>query len=360
MFSVVLNEEMDFINWSLWVFYYLTIFVFSCPIILWLYKELTMGICQSRSSMEGKVVLITGGSNGIGFETAVDLAKRGAQLIIGCRKTQGVDKKIQQEAPGAIVDVIQLDLSSNSSIREFSEKVLAKYDSIDVLINNAGIVNAVDGPVARKETEDGFELVMATNYLGHSLLNHLLLDTIKKSGNNSDSFSRIILVSSIAVVGPEALDLCALEDKGSYKVNFDLDGNENDSRRQYSKTKLAQVMYMKHLSRKLKKDNCNTIVTALHPGFVRTDILDGFPKKAQNFVKFLGYLTGKTPLQGAQTTIHLAVSSFNNALDTINGKLFSDCRQNFWWQSKIPKIVEDEMACKMVWDETMRVLGLHS
>ena len=355
--SVVLDEAMDFMNWSLWVLYYLTIFLLSSPAILWLYKELTMGICQSKSSMKGKVVLITGGSNGIGFETAVDLAKRGAQLIIGCRKTQGVDKKIQREAPGAIVDVIKLDLSSKSSIRDFAEQVLSKYDSIDVLINNAGIVNAVGGPVARKETEDGFELVMATNYLGHSLLNHLLLDKIKQSGRNNDSFSRIILVSSIAVVGPEALDLCTLDDDGSYRVNFDLDGNENDSRRQYSKTKLAQVMYMKHLSRKLKEDNCNTIVTALHPGFVRTDILDGFPKKAQNFVKFLGYLTGKTPLQGAQTTIHLAVSSLDNALETINGKIFSDCRQTFWWQSKIPKIVENEKACKMVWDETMRVLG---
>ena len=357
MLLVVLDEAMDFINWSLWILYYLTIFLVSSPIIVWLYKELTMGMCRSRSSMKGKVVLITGGSNGIGFETAVDLAKRGAQLIIGCRKTQGVDKKIQQKAPSAVVDVIKLDLSSNSSIHDFADQVLSKYDSIDVLINNAGIVNAVDGPVARKETEDGFELVMATNYLGHSLLNHLLLDKIKQSGSNNDSFSRIILVSSIAVVGPEALDLCTLNDNGSYRVNFDLDGNENDSRRQYSKTKLAQVMYMKHLSRKLKEDNCNTIVTALHPGFVRTDILDGFPKKAQNFVKFLGYLTGKTPLQGAQTTIHLAVSSLDNALETINGKIFSDCRQTFWWQSKIPKIVENEKACKMVWDETMRVLG---
>ena len=73
--------------------------------------------------MKGKVVLITGGSNGIGFETAVDLAKRGAQLIIGCRKIQGVDKKIQREAPGAIVDVFKLDLSSKSSIRDFAENL---------------------------------------------------------------------------------------------------------------------------------------------------------------------------------------------------------------------------------------------
>merc|ERR1719273_292466 len=135
------------------IYYLITIFVYL-HLFLWIWKEVSMGICQSNTSLKGKLVLITGGNNGIGFETAVDLAKRGAQLIIGCRKTQGVDKKIQQEAPGAVVDVIKLDLSSNSSIRDFADKVLTKYDSIDVLINNAGIVNALDGPVARKETED--------------------------------------------------------------------------------------------------------------------------------------------------------------------------------------------------------------
>ena len=145
--------------------------------------------------MKGKVVLITGGSNGIGLETAVDLAKRGAQLIIGCRKVQGVDGKIQQEAPGAVVDVIKLDLSSNSSIRDFAEKVLAKYDSIDVLINNAGGAPMVDSLTASPKFHEAIIDLNLTAPLN-------LSQKIAKKMIKQKTVSNIINISSVTATRP--------------------------------------------------------------------------------------------------------------------------------------------------------------
>ena len=358
MFQLIFEEGMDFISWSVGATYYIFMFLLLMPLLLWLYKELTMGICQCKSSMSGKVVLITGGNNGIGFETSVDLAKRGATLIIGCRKTHNVVTKIQHRVADAVVDVFKLDLTSKSSIHHFAEEVRNKYNAIDVVINNAGMINSVDGPMERIETEDGFELVMATNYLGHCLLNHLLLDLVKNAGNEGDYSSRFILVSSIAIMAPEALDLCKRKRKASYEINFDLDKLEKDARRQYSKTKLAQVMYAKHLAKILKEEKCNSIVTCAHPGFVRTEILNGVPKQAQGIFKAIGYILGKNTWQGAQTSIHLAVGNFNNNQEEITGSFFADCKSNLWFRFLMPQIINDTLACESVYKETMNVLGL--
>ena len=141
------------------VAYYLATFLVYLHVFLWIWNQLTMGICKSKESLKGKVVLITGGNNGIGFETSVELAKRGAKLIIGCRNTQNVEIRIQKMVPGADIEVYRLDLSSNKSIRNFAEEVKSKYDAIDILINNAGMYTFEE-----KKSEDGYDLLMATNF----------------------------------------------------------------------------------------------------------------------------------------------------------------------------------------------------
>ena len=106
--------------------YYITVVVISIHVVPWIYKELTMGICRCKGSLKGKVVLITGGNNGIGFETSLELVRRGAKLIIGCRNTQNVEHRICNLVPGADVEVHKLDLSSNKSIRAFADEIKSK------------------------------------------------------------------------------------------------------------------------------------------------------------------------------------------------------------------------------------------
>ena len=332
--------------------YYVILSIISFHVLIWLGKEVTMGICHVKRSLKDKVVLITGGNNGIGFETSLEMARRGAKLIIGCRNTQNVEDRIKSLVPGAEVEVVKLDLSLNSSIRKFADHVKSRYEVIDVLINNAGMVTK-----EKKESEDGFGLVMATNHLGHALLNHLLLDLVKRAGQSGDDYSRIIIVSSGAAGEKNAaIELCQpRQDKKSYKIDLGVKGLDI----QYEKSKLAQVMYGKHLAKVLEDEGCNTFVATLHPGFVRTDIFQGLPEQQRKMLAWFSYVGGKTSLQGAQTTIYLAVCNLTQDLvKETSGTFFSDCRPNGWPASVLPKCIHDPIACKGVWDETMRMLKI--
>ena len=330
--------------------YYITSFFVYLHVFLWIWKELSMGICKSTTSLKGKLVLITGGNNGIGFETSIELAKRGAKLIIGCRNTQNVESRIRKIVPDAEVEVYKLDLSSNKSIRNFAEEIKSKYETIDTLINNAGMFTAEE-----KKSEDGYELLMATNYIGHALLNHLLLDLVKRAGEASQEYSRIILLSSMAGADKRAADdLCCLRPDNKY----DIDLGVKTMKHQYGKSKISQIMYAKHLAKLLDEEGCNTMVASVHPGFVRTDIFDGLPPGGRaKFIAYLSYAVGKTAYQGAQTTIYLALTNFSDFKDK-SGKFFSDCRSKNWWDFRMPKVVEDPEACKALWDQTMALLKI--
>ena len=127
---------------------------------------------------------------------------------------------------------------------------------------------------------------------------------------------------------------------------------------QYGKSKIAQIMYGKHLAKLLDGEGCNTMVASVHPGFVRTDIFDGLPPGGRaNFIAYLSYVFGKTANQGAQTPIYLVLTNFSDFKEK-NGMFFSDCRSKNWWDFKMPKLVEDPEACKALWDQTMKLLKI--
>ena len=130
--------------------------------------------CKSKRRLDGKTVVITGGNSGIGKETAVDLARRGARVIIGCRNLQkGKEalKEIKERSGNSNVFLEELDLASLKSVRTFADKILNRESLLDVLINNAGVMMC-----PYQKTEDGFEMQFGTNHLGHFLLTMLLLD----------------------------------------------------------------------------------------------------------------------------------------------------------------------------------------
>ena len=147
--------------------------------------------CQSKRSLKGKTVVITGANTGIGKETAVDLAARGARVIIGCRnleKGKEAIKEIQERSGNQNVFLEELDLASLGSVRSFADKILNSEPRLDILINKAGVLQL---GCPYQKTEDGFEMQFGVNHLGHFLLTLLLLDRIKRSQP-----SRVINVSS--------------------------------------------------------------------------------------------------------------------------------------------------------------------
>ena len=162
-----------------------------CIAFYLLRKYLTKGVCYSRKRLDGKTVIVTGGNAGIGKETAIDMAKRGAKVIIACRsmdKGNDAIKDIKSESGNQNIYLKQLDLGSLKSIRSFAEDIKSSEPRLDILINNAGVMAS-----PKLKTEDGFEIQFGTNHLGTFLLTNLLLDLIKKSAP-----SRIVTVASSA------------------------------------------------------------------------------------------------------------------------------------------------------------------
>ena len=207
--------------------------------------------CKSKEKMNGKTIVITGANTGIGKETAIDLATRGARVIIGCRdekKAMAALKDIKQASGSDNVAFKRLDLASLASVRTFAAEILQEEERVDVLINNAGVMFT-----PHLLTKDGFELQFGVNHLGHFLLTMLLLDRIKDSPN-----SRIVNVSSIGHYGG-SLDFDDMMWEKKYSWSF-----------AYFRSKLANVMFTKELARRL--EGTGVTVYSLHPGSINSEL----------------------------------------------------------------------------------------
>ena len=286
--------------------------------------------CQSKRSLKGKTVVITGANTGIGKETAVDLAARGARVIIGCRnleKGKEAMKEIQERSGNQNVFLEKLDLASLESVRSFADKILNSEPRLDILINNAGVMAC-----PYQKTEDGFEMQFGVNHLGHFLLTLLLLDRIKRSQP-----SRVINVSSSG------------HRFGSGKIKFDDIHHEKSysSWGAYFHSKLANVLFTRELSKHL--EGTHVTVNAVHPGAVSTEL--GRHTVFSNIIFYpLVWYFVKTPLQGAQTTIHCAVSE---EMEGVSGKYLRDCHI-----VEPSKGAQDDDAAKKLWEVSLKLVGL--
>ena len=235
---------------------------FPCNLLLWvaavgvclwiLRKYFAGGVCRSKAILEGKTVIITGGNTGIGKETAIDLAKRNARVILACRsqeKGKKAEMDVRRESGSSNVHFHQLDLSSLASIKKFAKEILSEESRIDILINNAGVMYCAFG-----KTEDGFETQFGVNHLGHFLLTNLLLDKIKQAPEG-----RIITVSSIGHTFASKFDLDTINSEAHYSP-YDA----------YHKSKLANVLFTKALAKRLT--GTNVTANSLHPGAVATEL----------------------------------------------------------------------------------------
>ena len=203
----------------------------------------------------GRVAVITGGSGGLGRETARRLASRGAMVILACRDvTKGEDAAdaIAAESTQAVRPrIVRLDLSSVASVRAAAEEICATCPRVDLLINNAGVMTIPFGRSA-----DGFELTFATNHLGHFALTGLLLERLLAAPG-----SRVVTVGSSAHRRANNGDLVDLETPQNYEPG-----------KAYDRSKLANLLFAYELQHRLRAADADTISLAAHPGNARTEL----------------------------------------------------------------------------------------
>lgn len=286
-----------------------------------------------RQDMNGKTILITGATNGIGKVTALELAKMGASVVIVGRsqsRTESVASEIKVTSKNDAVDTLIGDLSSMADARQVADEFKRKHQRLDVLVNNAGAVFNT-----RQETVDGYEMTFALNHLSYFLLTNLLLDTLKAS-----TPARIVNVSSDAHRG-FTLDFDDLQNKKHYGTGgFGA----------YGRSKLANVLFTYELARRL----AGTGITAnvLHPGFVATGFGHNNGRAMALIMGVIHRLFALTPEQGAETTIYLASSP---QVEDITGKYFDKCKA----VQSSPQSY-DEAAARRLWEISESLVGLKS
>lgn len=234
-----------------------------------------------------KIILVTGVTSGIGKETVKKLASMGTTLVFTARdigKGEETKREIIEETGNNGIDYLICDLASFSSIRKCAEEFKKRYQRLDVLINNAGVL-----PQERQESADGIELNFAVNYLAPFLLTNLLLSTLKQNAP-----SRIINVSS------------SMHTEG--EINFDDlgSGKSFDKYKAYSQSKLALILFTKKLAKDLR--GSGVTVNALHPGVVGTEMTMQNVRKMNPITAFIYKRTLIMPTQGAETSVYLATS----------------------------------------------------
>jgi retinol dehydrogenase 14 len=277
--------------------------------------------------MGGKVALVTGGTSGIGKATAMALAAMGADVVVVGRDRERGEKAAAEirAQTGGKVDLALADLSSQAEVRALAEEFKRRYDRLDVLVNNAGLVQST-----RTETADGLETTFATNHLAPFLLTNLLLDLLKKSAP-----SRVVTVSSEAERWGN-IDFDDLQSKKKYR-GFPV----------YGMTKLANIMFTYELAERL--EGTGVTATCMHPGAVNTRF--GTNNSGPMTILFRAFKPFmRTPEQGADTVIWLASSP---DVEGLSGRYYADRKP-----LEPKKIANDSAARRRLWEESERLTGL--
>jgi NAD(P)-dependent dehydrogenase (short-subunit alcohol dehydrogenase family) len=275
---------------------------------------------MSSFEMEGKVVLITGATSGIGRVTAKALADKGAKVVIFGRnneKGKSLLAEIVEDTGNKESEFIHCDLASMDEVKKAAVEFRSRRGRLDVLIDNAGGING-----RRKETQDGFEYTFGVNHLAHFLLTNLLLAELKASAP-----SRVVVTSSsVHKIGH--IDFGDLMAERSYGFM-----------RAYSQSKLANALFTFELSRRLE----GTEVTSncYHPGMIRTNFIKGLGALGVIASPFVG-LFEHSPAKGAATQIYLASSS---EVEGITGEYF--------FQKKVERSSDESLdlqVAKKLWE----------
>ena len=286
--------------------------------------------------LTGKNYFITGGNSGLGFETAKYLGAKGANLILACRSAEKAEKAraALAESIKGKVDVVLLDLGDLDSIRRAADDIHQRFDKLDAVINNAGIMQC-----PKQTTKDGFEKQVGTNHLGHFLLSGLLLDLVEAANG------RFVTVSSVANRSA-ALNLDDYMSEKSYSPTG-----------AYAQAKLSNLLFALELDRRLKASGSSAISIACHPGYSNTNLQSSGPTGLLNAIyKIVNPLFAQPAEQGAQPSVLAAAG-----LEAKRGAYYGP--QNLGefrgpvGDAKVPGHAMDKNIWKKLWEKSEQLVG---
>ena len=285
-------------------------------------------------SQSGRLAIITGANSGIGLETARELARQGAKVVLACRSEARATTAIQDilaELPQARLEFMRLDLADLEQVREFAAAVHERFDHLDLLINNAGVMV----PPAGKTTQ-GYELQFGINHLGHFALTGQLLDLLMATPG-----ARIVNVSSLAHrQGKMDFDDLDFEARG-YKPAA-----------AYGQSKLANLLFTFELTRRLEQRGAKVIVAAAHPGWTQTNL-----QKHARWLRWFNPLMGMQPIGGALPTLRAATAPGVESGDYYGPKGFYEMR-GAPKKAGINKAAKNEADATRLWNVSEERTGV--
>lgn len=293
--------------------------------------------------LTGKVIIITGANSGLGLASTKALAAKGATIVMACRNLSKAEKakgEVLASNPNARLDVMQLNNASLASVRAFADAFKARFDRLDVLLNNAGVM-----AIPRKLTEDGFETQLGVNHLGHFALTGLLLDVLIATPH-----ARVHNTSSSAAF--------------SGTINFDdLMGEREYSRwGAYGQSKLANALFATELNRRLKTAGHDTISNSSHPGFVignlqaNSLIQSGAPLMERILYRLSGALLAQDISMGVLPQLYASV-----AHDAKGGVFFGPKTfrmRGYPAEQRVNDAVNDTALLKRFWEISEELTGI--
>jgi len=292
----------------------------------------------------GRTALVTGANSGLGFHTALALARQGARVLMASRDTGRGEQalgKLTAAVPDAAAELVALDLADLSSVRAAADDVARRCDQLDILVDNAGVM----APPYR-QTVDGFELQFGTNHLGHFALTGLLLPLLRAA-----PAGRVVSVSSLAHQGAGGIGFEDLQSERSYHPM-----------RAYSQSKLANLMFAAELDRRTRAAGSNLTSVAAHPGLAATNLMQSRPgaghRRLRSLVVGFGFrIVGQSDARGAWPQLYAATMP-----DVVGGEYFGPSRLGEWRGSPVrvdrSPAAKDMASGVRLWDVSERLTGV--
>ncbi len=295
-------------------------------------------------SLAGELAVVTGATGGLGFETSLELARAGADVVLAGRneaKGASARRRIEADVRSARVRFEKVDLASLASVEEFAIRMVAQGRPIDILVNNA----AVMANPTRQTTADGFELQFGTNYLSHFALTARLLPLLLASASR-----HVVQVSSGAHrMGKRKIDFADLQSERGYSPW-----------NAYCQSKLAMLMFALELERRSERNGWKLRSNAAHPGYARTDLIANGPgtdSMMSRMGKLLGGILSQSAAEGALPLLYAAA-----APEAVGGGYygpggFQELKGPVA-EAKVDRIGRDEAAAKRLWEVSEELTGV--